>query len=252
VCPGWSSAALETWRRDDVRAVALIAATCIPTGVLPVLAGAAARPDSTHGRLYSRHREMAVAAANAAQFWQVALFYGRLYYAEPGCEPSAARTAAALLFANGVAFLALTSLCGVLLFRWQLFAQYAYLLILLAHNQDLSRASPALRKALWWATRRAADAVGAAAPHAAAPLRAAGALRSCVVAQAALLTLGFGVMLFVVYAREQVARRAFLRGRGIEPCGEHPSRSDAFLYVLLPIALAALAHASDTWAGALT
>jgi hypothetical protein len=151
-----------------------------------------------------------------------------LYYAEPGGEPSAARAAAALLFANSVAFLVLKSLCGVLLFRWQLIAQYAYLLILLAHNEDLCCARPALRKALWRATRR-----------------------SCVAADAA-LQLGFGLLLFVVYARELDARRAFLRGRSIEPCGEHPSSSDAFLYVLLPIALAALAHASGTWAGVLT
>lgn len=217
---GWLGVFFKTSQRGDRATAMQMLTTCLPSGLLPIFGMMLGR------RSYTKTRQLWVAAANLAQFYQVGKYYGHMYPCTGDCSEASVSLQKALIAvvsSNGTAFLIMTAFMGALTFKWLFLTQYLYFLILAVSNHNICIQSPALRRAYNWLHGKSLiPTLTGLARGLWPPDVSLGqgidanneSIDTCVTSQMALqLIFGLWLPSLLAYIKELNSRRLFLRAR---------------------------------------
>lgn len=227
----WSFTAFKAYHRGYSEVALWILLTCIPFSNLTVFGMMAGT------EFYKKYRIFLVANANLINYVQVTVqYYSHLYFQGPG-SPSVVQKLSALLTANGVAYLVLSTFMGALPFKWGFLMQAVYLTVLMTTNAKICADSSALRGAYSWVANALTMFSPLSQPYTEcsdAAMAGKTCLDNCIKYQAVLqLVLGVCIPSFVAYNRELAMRKSFLEQRRVRCEYNQPTSLD-FLVFLLP------------------
>jgi len=235
---GWAFTAFKSYHRGYSEAALWMLLTCIPFSNLAVFGMMVGT------EFYKKYRVPLVAGANLMNYVQVTVqYYSHLYFQGPG-SPNVVQKLSALLTANGVAYLVLSTFMGALPFKWGFLMQAVYLIVLMTTNAKICADSSALRGAYSWVANALTVFSSSSSSSAGQPYdcftessdAAMGkpCLDNCIRYQAVLqLVLGVCLPSFLAYNRELAMRKNFLEQRRVRYEYNQPTSLD-FLVFLLP------------------